>query len=228
MLKIGRNRSQREKNVDESEPSSPSSSVSSKMRFKFRKSRSNGNTDKNIFRHVASRRSLNRFRTRSTKQCLGTKRSDTFSLSEDDASNISSLFSPVNAVSPLNEAALPLLQQPTSKSPPFFISGEDKLSIMKAHLNDMESIMAKKDIEMSSLQQMIEDLKSLHSLDLELKGIELEKKDVELEKLRMELSEARFEIESQSHVIEALATAHHKQMNRNWLSSIPDLFLELI
>jgi hypothetical protein len=62
MLKIGRNRSQREKNGDESEPSSPSSTVSSKMRFKLRKSRSNGNTDTNIFRRVASKRSLNRFR----------------------------------------------------------------------------------------------------------------------------------------------------------------------
>ncbi|KAG7344984.1 hypothetical protein IV203_032515 [Nitzschia inconspicua] len=231
LLKFGRSQKQCEMLGQSDAGSSPEHPISFKLPDRFRNRSNSRANSNNIFRRVNSKRKLYKSKNKSAKQAHCQYPADTFSLSDDEVSSTSSLFSPVNTVVPTSFPAAPLLQQlgdRESKLPHLFNPEEDKIIGITEELIKTKEILNKTNMELLRLQQGMEDLKKLHIIDLELKDVELGKKILELEKLQAELVEAKLEIETQTQVIDALATANDQQKNMNWYFGLLDPFLELV
>ena len=253
LMKLVRNRHRRHAKLveyhNDTEALSPTSSSSEssdggqlptksqrRQRKAFRKSGKSA-----VFRRMTSRRNLKK----SDRDGLvkeknsGPQPSRTFSMSDDDASHVSSLlFSPVNnnivvsasATSPQQSTVLLTTASPRPPvSPLFFVSRQERLlKKCKLKLTDAVESIGKKDAEIECLKKAAEDAKELYSVELELKKIELEKKNLELQKAQVEISKLKVDIDEQSRIIEALATSQHEQMNCNWFAALPNLFVDLI
>jgi hypothetical protein len=161
---------------------------------------------------------------------------DTFSISEDEASSsASSLFSPVNNDMVLNtnstkiqilschQKALivsPLAQDCANKPSPKEAAGQTRVIEKSEEKEGIFAEVSKQDngglklqetrsaieLEMEYLQKLVCDMQALHVVAMKLKDIEIQKMDIALRTAQKELLEAQQQLEEQTKVFEALTT----------------------
>jgi hypothetical protein len=84
---------------------------------------------------------------------------------------------------------------------------EEQEEVEHAVVEDVTAIVDQLSMEITYLQQLLEDIQTLHVIDMELKEIEILKTKIAFEKSQNELLIAHSELKEQSDIIENLMTA---------------------